>query len=148
MSTRRGFGLNREACENHGSAGSADSVRRKVFNAFEPGSDPPTGLTKGNLMALMQPHLIRAVAARANLGEAEAGRALSALEEILLEEVLGAVTRRVTGLVQTALGLEPPRMQATDRNLAIAARSESSEPEDAPIKASRGGSRRRVAAEA
>ena len=76
----------------------------------------------------MQPQLIQAVAARSNLSVAEAGRALSALEEILLEEVLGAVTRRLTGLIQSALGIEPPkpaRTHATDRPKAIAARSQS-----------------------
>ena len=78
-------------------------------------------------MAVIQPQLVEAVAARSNLSVAEVGRALSALEEVLLEEVLGAVTRRLTGLIQIALGPEPPkpaRTQVTDWPKAIAARSE------------------------
>jgi hypothetical protein len=78
-------------------------------------------------LAVIQPQLVEAVAARSNLSVAEVGRALSALEEVLLEEVIGAVTRRLTGLIQIALGPEPPepaRTQATDWPKAIAARSE------------------------
>jgi hypothetical protein len=77
-------------------------------------------------LAFMQPQLIQAVAARANLSEAEADRALSALEEILLEEVFGAVTRRLTGLIHTALGIDSPELsskQPADKRPAIAARS-------------------------
>ncbi len=83
-------------------------------------------------MAFMQPGLIRAVADRANLSEAEADRALSALEDILLEEVLGAVTRRLAGLIQTALGIDLKQMADKElggRQRAIAARSQGAQRE-------------------
>ncbi len=83
----------------------------------------------------MPPGLIRAVADRANLSEAEAGRALSALEEILLEEVLGVVTRRFAGLIQTTLGLDlrsAPDTDAAPRR-AKSARSESTKRELEPV---------------
>ena len=104
---------------------------------------------KGNPLALAQPQLIRSVAARAKLSEAEAGRALSALEEILLEEVLGAVTRRLSAVIQGALGIDPTQiasMSRLDQRPAIAARSESADAEPDTIKALSRSSRQRVAA--
>jgi hypothetical protein len=114
-----------------------------------PGSDALTDPTKGESMALVQPQLIRSVADRAKLGEAEAGRALSALEEILLQEGLGAVTRRLSGLVQSALGIDLSQIASASRHdqpRAIAAKSVSAEPEFETTKASRRSPRQRVAA--
>ena len=104
---------------------------------------------KGNPLALAQPQLIRSVAARAKLSEAEAGRALSALEEILLEEVLGAVTRRLSAVIQGALGFDPSQIASTsgpDQVRAIATRSESADTEPEAIEGSSRSSRQRVAA--
>ena len=104
---------------------------------------------KGNPLALAPPQLIRSVAVRAKLSDAEAGRALAALEELLLEEALGAVTRRLSAVIQGALGIDPSQMASTsgpDQRRAIAAASESTDAGPGRIKASSGGSHQRVAA--
>jgi hypothetical protein len=85
---------------------------------------------KGNFLAFAQPQLVTAVADRAKLSETDAKRALSALEEILLEEVLNAVKLRFTGLIRHALGVELPQSEtqlgaAASGRPALAAKSES-----------------------
>jgi hypothetical protein len=81
-------------------------------------------------LAFAQPQLVTAVADRAKLSETDAKRALSALEEILLEEALNAVKLRLTGLIRHALGVDPPQSDtqlgaAAGGRPAIAAESES-----------------------
>jgi hypothetical protein len=103
-------------------------------------------------LALAQPQLVTAVADRAKLSETEAKRALSALEEILLEEALSAVKLRLSGLIRHALGVDPltsdARLGAAASVLrAIPAKSESTDlPKAKTGRSSAPKPRRRVAA--
>lgn len=67
-------------------------------------------------MALTQSQLVTAVADRAELSKNDAKRALSALEEIVLEELGNAQKVRIGGLVQLTVRLKPATKKRKGRN--------------------------------
>ena len=79
-------------------------------------------------VALTQSQLVVAVADRAELTKNDARRALSALEEIVLEELGNAQKVRIGGLVQLTVRVKPAtkkrrgRNPATGEEIEIAAR--------------------------
>ena len=79
-------------------------------------------------MALTQSQLVTAVAERAELSKADAKRALTALDEVVLEEVGNAEKVRIGGLVQLTVRLKPAtkarpgRNPATGEEMTIAAK--------------------------
>ena len=82
-------------------------------------------------MPLTQTQLIAAVADRAELSKADAKRALSALEDIVLEELGNAQKVRIGGLVQLTVRVKPAqnarkgRNPATGEEITIAAKKAS-----------------------
>ena len=83
-------------------------------------------------MALTQTQLAAAVADRAEISKAEAKRVLSALDEIVLEELGNAQKVRIGGLVQLTVRVKPAqkarkgRNPATGEEIEIAAKSAAS----------------------
>ncbi|MGA2927659.1 MAG: HU family DNA-binding protein [Solirubrobacteraceae bacterium] len=79
-------------------------------------------------MPLTQTQLAAAVADRAGLSNADAKRAMSALEEIVLEELGNAQKVRIAGLVQLTVRVKPAtrarkgRNPATGEEITIAAK--------------------------
>lgn len=79
-------------------------------------------------MALTQTQLTAALADRAELSKAEAKRVLTALEDIVLEELGNAQKVRVGGLVQLTVRVKPAtkarkgRNPATGEEITIAAK--------------------------
>ena len=79
-------------------------------------------------MALTQTQLVNAIAERADLSKADAKRALTALEDVVLEEVGNAQKVRIGGLVQLTVRLKPAtkarkgRNPATGEEITIAAK--------------------------
>ena len=69
-----------------------------------------------NALALTQSQLVTAVADRAELSKNDAKRALSALEEIVLEELGNAQKVRIGGLVQLTVRLKPATKKRKGRN--------------------------------
>lgn len=67
-------------------------------------------------MPLTQNQLVTAVADRAELTKADAKRALSALEEITLEEIGNAQKVRIGGLVQLTPRVKPAQKKRKGRN--------------------------------
>ncbi len=67
-------------------------------------------------MPLTQTQLATAVADRADLSKADAKRALTALEEIVLEELGNAQKVRVGGLVQLTVRVKPAQKARKGRN--------------------------------
>lgn len=67
-------------------------------------------------MALTQTQLAAAVADRAEISKAEAKRVLSALDEIVLEELGNAQKVRVGGLVQLTVRVKPAQKARKGRN--------------------------------
>ena len=67
-------------------------------------------------MALTQTQLADAVAERADLSRAEAKRALSALEEVALEEIGNAEKVKIGGLVQLTVRVRPAQKARMGRN--------------------------------
>ena len=67
-------------------------------------------------MPLTQTQLATAVADRAELSKADAKRALTALEEIVLEELGNAQKVRVGGLVQLTVRVKPAQKARKGRN--------------------------------
>ena len=67
-------------------------------------------------MALTQTQLVAAVADRADMTKADAGRALTALEEIVLEELGNAQKVRLAGVVQLTVRVKPPTKARQGRN--------------------------------
>lgn len=67
-------------------------------------------------MALTQSQLVTAVADRAELSKNDAKRALSALEEIVLEELGNAQKVRIGGLVQLTVRVKPATKKRKGRN--------------------------------
>ena len=67
-------------------------------------------------MALTQSQLVAAVAERADLSKTEAKRALSALDEVVLEQVGNAEKVRVSNLVQLTVRLKPASKARQGRN--------------------------------
>ena len=82
-------------------------------------------------MSLTQTQLASAVADRAELSNADAKRALAALEEIVLEQLADAEKVRIGGLVQLTVRVKPAqkkrpgRNPATGEEITIAAKSAS-----------------------
>ena len=79
-------------------------------------------------MALTQTQIVNAVADRAQLPKTEAKRAITALEEVILEEIGNAQKVRIGGLVQLTVRLKPAtkarkgRNPATGEEITIAAK--------------------------
>jgi nucleoid DNA-binding protein len=67
-------------------------------------------------LALTQTQLAAAVADRAEISKAEAKRVLSALDEIVLEELGNAQKVRVGGLVQLTVRVKPAQKARKGRN--------------------------------
>jgi DNA-binding protein HU-beta len=67
-------------------------------------------------VALTQTQLVTAVADRAELTKNDARRALSALEEIVLEELGSAQKVRIGGLVQLTVRVKPATKRRKGRN--------------------------------
>jgi DNA-binding protein HU-beta len=79
-------------------------------------------------LALTQTQLVTAVAERADISKAEAKRVLTALDEIVLEEISNAEKVRIGSLVQLTVRLKPAtkarqgRNPATGEEITIAAK--------------------------
>ena len=79
-------------------------------------------------MALTQTQLLTAVADRSELSKADAKRAITALEEIIVEEIGNAQKVRIGGLVQLTVRVKPAtkarkgRNPATGEEITIAAK--------------------------
>ena len=67
-------------------------------------------------MALTQTQLADAVAERADLSRADAKRALTALEEVVLEEISNAEKVKVGNIVQLTVRLKPATKARKGRN--------------------------------
>jgi nucleoid DNA-binding protein len=67
-------------------------------------------------MALTQSQLVAAVAERSELSKNDAKRALSALDEVILEEISNAEKVRIGGLVQLTVRLKPATKSRKGRN--------------------------------
>jgi nucleoid DNA-binding protein len=79
-------------------------------------------------VALTQTQLVSAVAERAELSKADAKRALTALEDIVLDEIGNAEKVKIGGLVQLTVRVKPAtkarkgRNPATGEEITIAAK--------------------------
>jgi DNA-binding protein HU-beta len=79
-------------------------------------------------LALTQTQLLTAVAERSELSKADAKRAITALEDIILEEIGNAQKVRIGGLVQLTVRVKPAtkarkgRNPATGEEITIAAK--------------------------
>ena len=67
-------------------------------------------------VALTQSQLLDAVADRADMSKAEAKRALSALEDVVLEQIEDAQKIRIGGLVQLTVRMKPATKARKGRN--------------------------------
>src|SRR4051794_24192641 len=67
-------------------------------------------------LALTQTQLVAAVAEKADLSKAEAKRVLTALDEVVLEEIGNAQKVRIGGLVQLTVRLKPATKKRQGRN--------------------------------
>src|SRR5579885_2344586 len=109
-------------------------------------------------MALTQTQLTNALADRTGLSRADAKRALTALEEIVLDELGNAEKVRIGGLVQLTVRLKPAqksrkgRNPATGEEITIAAKPASGDLRARPLAKAKGAlpsvqkARRRLAA--
>ncbi len=109
-------------------------------------------------MALTQTQLVTAVAERAELSKADAKRALTALDDIVLEELGNAQKVRIGGLVQLTVRVKPAqksrkgRNPATGEEITIAAKPASVDLRARPLAKAKGAlpsvqkARRRLAA--
>jgi DNA-binding protein HU-beta len=109
-------------------------------------------------LALTQTQLVNAVADRAELSKADARRALTALEETVLEELGNAQKVRIAGVVQLTVRLKPAqkarkgRNPATGEEITIAAKKASVDLRARPLAKAKGAlpsiqkARRRLAA--
>ena len=70
----------------------------------------------GKSVALTQNQLVGAVADRAELSKSDAKRALSALEDVILEELGNAQKVRIGGLVQLTVRVKPAQKARKGRN--------------------------------
>jgi nucleoid DNA-binding protein len=86
-------------------------VCAKLFNRA-----PTPTLNPEETLALTQTQLVTAVAERAELSKAEAKRALTALDEIVLAEIGNAEKVRIGGLVQLTVRLKPATKKRQGRN--------------------------------
>jgi DNA-binding protein HU-beta len=109
-------------------------------------------------VALTQTQLVNAIAEHAELSKADAKRALTALEEIVLEELGNAQKVRIGGLVQLTVRVKPAtkkrkgRNPATGEEIDIAAKPASVDVRARPLARAKGAlpsvqkARRRLAA--
>ena len=109
-------------------------------------------------MALTQTQLATAVADRAQLSQADAKRALVALDEVVLDELGNAEKVRIGGLVQLTVRMKPAkkarkgRNPATGEEITIAAKPASVDLRARPLARAKGAlpsaqkARRRLAA--
>jgi DNA-binding protein HU-beta len=109
-------------------------------------------------MAMTQNQLVSAIAERAELSKSDAKRALSALEDVVLEEIGNAQKVRLGGLVQLTVRLKPAtkarkgRNPATGEEITIAAKPASVDLRARPLAKAKGAlpsvqkARRRLAA--
>ncbi|MHB1837529.1 MAG: HU family DNA-binding protein [Solirubrobacteraceae bacterium] len=109
-------------------------------------------------MALTQTQLVTAIADRAELSRADAKRALTALEDIILAEIGNAEKVRIGGLVQLTVRVKPAtkkrqgRNPATGEEITIAAKPASVDLRARPLAKAKGAlpsvqkARRRLAA--
>ncbi|MGA2012174.1 MAG: HU family DNA-binding protein [Solirubrobacteraceae bacterium] len=109
-------------------------------------------------MALTQTQLVAAVADRSELSKSDAKRALTALDEIILEELGNAQKVRIGGLVQLTVRVKPAqkarkgRNPATGEEITIAAKPASVDLRARPLAKAKGAlpsvqkARRRLAA--
>ena len=67
-------------------------------------------------MSLTQPQLIAAIAERAELSRTEAKRALTALEEVVLDELGNAQKVRIASIVQLSVRIKPAQKKRKGRN--------------------------------
>jgi len=67
-------------------------------------------------MALTQTQLVTAVADKAELSKADARRALTALDDIILAELGNAQKVRIGGLVQLTVRIKPAQKKRKGRN--------------------------------
>ena len=67
-------------------------------------------------MPLTQSQLLTEVAERADLSKADAKRVLSALEDVVLEELGNAQKVRIAGLVQLTVRVKPAQKKRKGRN--------------------------------
>ena len=72
-------------------------------------------------MALTQTQLATAVADRAQLSQADAKRALAALDQVVLDELANAEKVRIGGLVQLTVRVKPAQKARLGRNPATGA---------------------------
>src|SRR5947209_10099436 len=68
------------------------------------------------VVALTQVQLVAAVAERAELNKADAKRVLTALEDVVLEELGNAQKVRIGGLVQLTVRVKPAQKARQGRN--------------------------------
>ncbi len=109
-------------------------------------------------MALTQTQLVNAVADRSGLSKSDAKRALTALDEVVLDELGNAQKVRIGGLVQLTVRLKPAtkarkgRNPATGEEITIAAKPASVDLRARPLAKAKGSlpsvqkARRRLAA--
>jgi DNA-binding protein HU-beta len=109
-------------------------------------------------LSLTQTQLVSAVADRAELSKADAKRAITALEDIVLEEIGNAQKVRIGGLVQLTVRVKPAtkkrkgRNPATGEEIDIAAKPASVDVRARPLAKAKGAlpsvqkARRRLAA--
>jgi nucleoid DNA-binding protein len=71
---------------------------------------------QGTFVPLTQTQLIAAVADRAELTKADAKRALTALDEVILAELSNAQKVRIGGLVQLTVRVKPATKKRKGRN--------------------------------
>ncbi|MBV9424114.1 MAG: HU family DNA-binding protein [Solirubrobacterales bacterium] len=67
-------------------------------------------------MALTQSQLVAAVADRADLSKADAKRALTALDEVVVQELSNAQKVRIGGVVQLTVRIKPAQKARKGRN--------------------------------
>ena len=67
-------------------------------------------------MALTQSQLVNEIADRAEMSKAEAKRALTALEDVVLEQIGNAQKIRIGGLVQLTVRVKPATKARKGRN--------------------------------
>jgi DNA-binding protein HU-beta len=82
---------------------------------FEFARDPCNATVEG-AVALTQTQLATAVADRAQLSNADAKRALAALDEVVLDELGNAEKVRIGGLVQLTVRVRPAQKARKGRN--------------------------------
>jgi nucleoid DNA-binding protein len=71
---------------------------------------------RSNILPLTQTQLIAAVADRAQLSRAEAKRVLTALDDVVLQELGNAQKVRIGGLVQLTVRVKPAQKKRKGRN--------------------------------